>query len=99
MVIKKRHKFFYSFFRPLVTPYLKWKFNIESIPVGDISGPCIILSNHNTDFDPLLIALSFPRQMYFVASEHIFRWGLASKLIARGVMPCAQARAAPMPAR
>lgn len=29
----------------------------------------------------LFVAASFPKQMYFVASEHITRWGLLSKLI------------------
>ena len=41
----------------------------------------IVLSNHVTDFDVLFVAASFPRQMYFVASEHIARWKNAYKFL------------------
>ena len=45
-------------------------------------GPCLIISNHVTDYDPLLLAMSFPRtDLYFVASEHLFRKGLVSRLL------------------
>lgn len=44
--------------------------------------PYLVVCNHNTDLDPALVALSFPdKQMYFVASEHVFRKGLPSKLL------------------
>ena len=41
----------------------------------------LVLSNHNTDTDFFLVAAMLPRQMYFVASEHIFRQGFISKVI------------------
>lgn len=42
-------------------------------------GPCIVIPNHVTAIDPLMVAMSFPeKQMYFVASEHLFRKGLIS---------------------
>ena len=41
----------------------------------------IVLSNHTTDYDPVLVAASFKRYMYFVASEHITRWKLAYKFL------------------
>lgn len=45
-------------------------------------GPCLIVSNHVTDFDPLLLAMSFPdTALYFVASEHIFRQGWLSRAL------------------
>jgi hypothetical protein len=34
-----------------------------------------VLSNHTTDFDPVFVGVSFKKQMYYVASEHITRWG------------------------
>jgi hypothetical protein len=40
--------------------------------------PSIIISNHNTNFDPALIAVNFIRHIYFVASEHTFRHGFRS---------------------
>lgn len=47
-----------------------------------VDGPCIVIPNHVTAVDPLLVAMSFPKkQMYFVASEHLFRKGLISALL------------------
>ena len=44
-------------------------------------GPCLIVANHVTTWDPLLLALSFPdNPIRFVASEHIFRHGWVSRL-------------------
>lgn len=34
-----------------------------------------------TDYDPVFVAASFDKQMYFVASEHTTRWGVASKFL------------------
>ena len=45
-------------------------------------GPTLVISNHVTNYDPFFVAASFPKhQMYFVASEHLFRMGWLSKLI------------------
>ena len=46
-------------------------------------GPCLILSNHVTDFDPILVGLSFPEHMYYVAGENVMRMGFLSKLVTR----------------
>ena len=44
--------------------------------------PALIISNHVTNFDPILVAYSFPgRRFHFVASEHLFRKGLISKVL------------------
>jgi len=43
--------------------------------------PSLIISNHNTDLDPALVGLAFSRQMYYLASEHAFRNGFASKML------------------
>jgi len=40
--------------------------------------PSIIISNHNTNFDPAMVAVNFTRHIYFVASEHTFRHGFRS---------------------
>ncbi len=54
-------------------------------------GPCLIVSNHVTDFDPLLLAMSFPdTALYYVASEHIFRQGLLSRWLDRLMEPIAR---------
>ena len=74
--MKKRHIRFWRFFRPLVILYSKLKFGYtyEIAKEKELPDTYIVLSNHVTDFDPLFVCASFPRQMYFVASEHVARW-------------------------
>lgn len=59
------------------------------------NGPCLIIANHVTNWDPLMLAMSFPdTPIRFVASEHIFRHGLGSKLLAWLVAPIPRKKAA-----
>ena len=77
----------------IIRPLVRKKFNIENETLN-VDGPCLIISNHVTDWDPLMLALSFPeKQFYFVASEHIFRLGLISKLINCLLEPIARRKA------
>lgn len=76
----RRCQFIWHFFYPLVTAWIKRKFNYDP-EVCAVKGPFLVLCNHNTDWDPFLLACAFPDYMSFVASEHIFRWKLAGKLI------------------
>ena len=85
--MNKRHKRFYSFFHPLVRIFLKLKFDYHFEPAASLSEPYIVLSNHTTDFDPLFVAMSFKKQMYFVASEHIARWKLPYAFLKFGFAP------------
>lgn len=48
-----------------------------------VEGPCLILSNHVTDFDPILVGLSFPEHMYYMAGENVMRMGFLSKIVTR----------------
>ncbi|MDD4541471.1 MAG: lysophospholipid acyltransferase family protein, partial [Eubacteriales bacterium] len=41
----------------------------------------IILSNHTGAMDPVMLAFSFNRPIFFVASDHISRLGIASKIL------------------
>lgn len=77
----------------LIRPFIKRKFNIDNETLN-VDGPCLIISNHVTDFDPLMLALSFPeKQYYYVASEHIFRLGIISRIINWLVEPIARRKA------
>ena len=54
----------------------------------DIEGPVILVPNHVNTWDPLLVAMSLRhKQVYYVASEHIFRKGLLSRLLVWMVAP------------
>lgn len=37
-------------------------------------GGVVLVSNHLTDLDPLLLGALFPRQLHFMAKEELFRW-------------------------
>ena len=82
-----KHRFIYSLLRWPIALFLLIKFNYRFSVAKDLPENYIVLSNHNTDFDPLFVALSFPKQMYFVASEHIARWKNAFKFIRFGFDP------------
>ncbi len=77
--MRKRHHFFWKLLRPLIIVFLWVKFGYTFKKAKGLPDNYIVLSNHATDYDPLLVSASFSRQMYFVASEHIARWKRAFK--------------------
>ncbi|NLY74288.1 MAG: 1-acyl-sn-glycerol-3-phosphate acyltransferase [Firmicutes bacterium] len=57
------------------------------------SGPVIVASNHLSNWDPLMIGVAMPRQIFFVAKEELFRIPLVSALIkAWGAIPIKRGR-------
>lgn len=75
-------------------PYFEHKFRFHHEKYI-LPGPSLIISNHVTNWDPMLLAISFPRNhIHFVASEHIFRWGKLSKIINWLVAPIARRKGA-----
>lgn len=76
----KWYEFVWRFLHPAASFLSKLKFNYSS-DFYDLEGPVIFLSNHVTDWDPIMISSSFKHQMYFVASEDILRHGFSSALI------------------
>lgn len=77
----RRHKAFYGVLKRLVAPFFKSIYRYEYKVERGPQAPFIVLANHNMNVDPILLGMSFRQHMYFVASEHIYRWGLVSKLI------------------
>ncbi|MEN6470104.1 MAG: lysophospholipid acyltransferase family protein [Clostridiaceae bacterium] len=67
----------------MLKPLFLRMFRYTPVPVTGVKGPFLIFANHNADLDPVLVNLAFDEQMYFVASEHIFRKGFLSKLLVR----------------
>ena len=94
--MKDRYRFHckaWRFFIRLIRPFINRKFNLKSEYVN-VDGPCIIISNHVTDYDPLLLSQSFPdKHFYFVASEHIFRLGFVSRLLEYFLAPIPKRKA------
>lgn len=75
-----RHQVIWKLVRPLVRLILWIRFNYHCAPSAP-KGPYIVVSNHVTDWDPLLVGAAFRNQMYFLASEHIMRLGFVSRLL------------------
>lgn len=76
-----KHQIIWNILRPLVYPYVKFKFGYTYEKARDLPETYIVLSNHTTDYDPIFVAMSFPKFMHFVASEHVARWKFLSTLI------------------
>ena len=75
------HRFIIVIVRYTVAPVIKRIMRYSCRKQKGPVKPSIIISNHNTNLDPVLIALSFSRHMYFIASEHVFRKGFKSRLL------------------
>ena len=82
-----RHLFIWKLLRFPICLFLKIRFNYSYEAAPDIQGPFLLIANHVTDLDPLMIGCSFSQQMYFVASEHLFRKGILSRLLIWLVAP------------
>lgn len=81
MTPHKRHVAIYNFLRFFAYLIVKIKFNYSCRKEKKSGGPYIIISNHVTDFDMLMVAQAFPEHMYFVMGEQFFRRGWVSKLL------------------
>ena len=76
----KRHRFIWKALRPLMKLITWAVLGYRAHPSG-VQGPFLLLSNHITDWDPLLVGCSFSQQFYFVTSEHLLRSKPFGKLI------------------
>ena len=74
----QRQKRAYRFLFPLAKAAMGLLLNYRATPAPKTEGPCLILSNHATDYDPILVGLSFPQHMYYVAGENVMRMGFLS---------------------
>lgn len=83
MDLYKRHRFYWNLLHLPVELFIKMKFGYQykKAKAKELPETYIVLSNHVTDFDPIFVGMAFQKQMYFVASEHVSRWGFLSKLL------------------
>lgn len=79
--MNKRHKYFYEIARYLIELIVKIKFGYKCEKPENLPENYIVLANHTTDWDALMVGSAFKRQMYFVASEHIARWDRWYKIV------------------
>ncbi len=76
-----RHKFFMAILTFLLSPFVRLKFRFSYKKIRLPETPTIVLMNHNSDYDAIYAGIAIKDFMYFVASEHIYRWGFFSKVI------------------
>lgn len=79
--MKKRQKIYWKILRPLVIVFLYIKFGYTFKKAKNLPENFIVLANHNTDFDPIFVGVSFAKNLRYVASEHISRWKFAFKFV------------------
>ena len=79
--MSKKLDFFTALLRPVGFLVAKVKLGYKYEKAKNLPENYIVLSNHVTDYDPILVGLSFKPQMYYVASEHITRWGWIYKVL------------------
>lgn len=72
--MNRKHRIYWKLIRPIGILFAKMKFGYTYEVAKNLPDNYIVLSNHTTDFDPIFVAASFPKQMYYIASEHITRW-------------------------
>lgn len=77
----------FGFFRFLLTPFVKLKFNYSFDKIDNGGKPFLLLINHNLNTDAILVGLASKEPLYFVASEHMLRGGLGAKWVMRYFQP------------
>lgn len=77
-------------FAKILWPYLKRKYGLCFDKVPEIEGPYLVLANHSTTLDSVIMSMNFKKHMYFVASEHVYRRGWKSKLLYHFFEPIAK---------
>lgn len=87
--VKFRHKLITTIARPFLWLLFKLRYKYSYKKYRDLKGkgPFLILANHTVAPDPILMGLSFPFPLYYMATEQIFNMGFLSKLLKYAVNP------------
>ena len=78
-----RHVAVYRLLRPAVRLFLWAVFRFRVSEKIQDDGPFVMICNHVTDLDMLFTSCFFRQHMYYVASEHITRFGRLSRFLRR----------------
>lgn len=93
MDVYKRHQRVWRLLYALTHRWICRKFNLSHEDLH-MEGPVLLIPNHVSTWDPLLVAMSLPeKQVYYVASEHLFRLGLVTKALQWLVAPIPRRKA------
>lgn len=92
MQVKRRKR--WKLVTRLIRGFVCRRFRLTAEPCT-LPGPFLLVANHVTNWDPLMLAVSFPdTPIRFVASEHIFRHGLISRILEWLAAPIPRRKAA-----
>ena len=86
----RRHQRVWNFFWYFTVPFFKLAYSYNCKKAPQINGPYLVIANHTTVLDCVLVGMSFRKQMYFVASEHVYRKGWVSRLLLWAFEPIAK---------
>ncbi len=92
--VQRRHQRVWNFFWYVTAPFFKLIYSYKCKIAPKIQGSYLVISNHTTELDCVLVGMSFKKQMYFVASEHVYRKGWVSKLLFWAFEPIAKIKGA-----
>jgi 1-acyl-sn-glycerol-3-phosphate acyltransferase len=70
-----------------------FRFRYAGKPNVPIEGPVLIVSNHQSNLDPVLIGLACPRQLKYFARVGLFFWPFSWWIRALGAVPIDRANA------
>ena len=93
-IIERRLNICYKLTSVLARPVFKLFYNFDFEKPVTLPKPAIILANHTTDYDPLLLAGMIKNQFYFLASENCFRKGTLSKFLVWAYNPISKIKGA-----
>lgn len=77
--LKFRYRFIYKTISRFV-PLILRKYGFKTDRISKTDEPYIVISNHLTEVDMLMVAGAFSEPMYFVAGEHLLRTKAGPKL-------------------
>ena len=86
--IHKRHTVVWVLAKPVffLVARLKYGYHYEKVPLKEFR-QSLILSNHQCVYDQFFVYLSYPRPLYFLATETLFSTGIIGKMITWLVAP------------
>lgn len=86
--VRKRHYFYMYLFKGIVRLVMKLTYGIKAYKFKLAKNEnALILSNHQTDFDPVIVGLSINKPVYHVATDSLFSSKFASNFLGHCFAP------------
>lgn len=81
MWCNKRHRIVYKILMPLFNAYYLLRYNTTIQPAALPKEGAVVIANHVTTLDPVLMGMKFREPIYFMASKHIFQNRLIGRVL------------------